>query len=157
MHSASHQLLSEKMQPGWQSNVRDRPHPQGYSNLLSCASTQSNLQPRIASVHGLSRIPLLNSDARILSLHCELLAYLVAVAQIQKCKNRLSCWSEQNHLPNWQKGACTTFSLVPSSAAAECMISLLQVATSASQGSMLDDNLEDILAIKFNRGRRALQ
>ena len=124
---------------------------------IFCPVQAHNLQPGIASVDQLRRIPMLNSDAHILSLKDELPAYLVAVAQVQKCENRLSWWSEQNHLPNWQKAARIVFSLVPSSAAAERVFSLLQAATSPSQGSLLDDNLEAMLTIQFNRGRQALQ
>ena len=50
---------------------------------IFCPVQVHNLQPRIASVDQLCRIPLLNSDAPILSVKGELPANLVAVTQVQ--------------------------------------------------------------------------
>lgn len=123
---------------------------------IFCPIQARKLQPNLGCIEELRRVPVLDNDDFIQALKDELPAYLVAVADLQQCADRLQWWNDQNSLPGWQKAARLVFTLVPSSAAAERVFSLLQAAASASQSSMLDDHLEAMLCLQFNRGRKAL-
>ena len=121
-----------------------------------CPKRARQLRPTAASLEELRRIPILDDDATIRALQDELPAYLVAAEDVVACESRLKWWQDHEELPRWQAAARVIFSMSPSSAAAERVFSLLQAAVSSRQESMLEDQIEAMVKLQFNRGRKAL-
>ena len=124
---------------------------------IFCPAAARKIQLQLQHVDQLRLLPALNDDAIIQGLKDELAAYITAAADQETCPNRLLWWKEQSQIPKWQDAAKFVFALVPSSAAAERVFSLLEAATSSRQGRLLQDQLEVMLQLQYNRGRQALQ
>eukprot|EP00117_Sycon_ciliatum_P031367 scpid29669/ scgid24548/ len=119
---------------------------------LFCPLRVRKLQPGLNHVDELRLLPALDSDDTIQHLKNELPSLLVAVEDIEECPpNRLQWWCEQEKLPEWKKAARAVFCLAPSSAAAERVFSLLKASTADSQASLLEDHLEIMLLLQYNR------
>lgn len=106
-------------------------------------------------VEALRALPCLDQDATINALMEELPVYLVAAtnAVIDGETSRLKWWKRQVRLPTWQRVAMIVFTLLPSSAPAERVFSLLQASIGQLQGNMLSDQIEASLMLQYNRGK----
>ena len=112
------------------------------------------LQPDLHQVDQLRLLLALDDDRTIQDLKDELPAFLVAAGNVEVCTDRLAWWKDQHHLPAWQKAATMVFCLVPSSAAAERVFSLLQAAVSDRQSRLIEDQIEVMLQLQYNRGQK---
>ena len=105
----------------------------------------------------LRHVPLLAEDATIHELQEELQAYLAAAqdAIIDEEHPRLAWWKAHDNLPAWQNVARAVYSMLPSSAHADRMFSLLQASTSSQQQPVLAHHLDTSLMLQYDRVRQA--
>lgn len=110
------------------------------------------------STTGLRILPVLDSDEIMEQPVEELPAYIVAAedAQVDDDFPRLKWWEQQTRLPGRQQATKMLFSLLPSSAPAERVFSLLDATVSSRQACLLEDHLEATLALQYNCGRKAM-
>ena len=120
---------------------------------LFCPLAVRRLQPDLNHIDELRLLPTLDDDVIVQGLKDELPALLVSAANMQACSSRLRWWREQEKLPYWQSAAKVVFCLVPSSAAAERVFSLLQAVTTDSQARLFSDHLEAMLQLQYNRSQ----
>ena len=108
----------------------------------------------LRQVEALRALPWLDQDATINALMEELPVYLVAAtnAVLDGETSRLKWWKRQVRLPTWQHVAMVVFTLLPSSAPAERVFSLLQASIGHLQGNMLSDQIEASLMLQYNCG-----
>ena len=111
-----------------------------------------NLIPN--SIDDLLSLPALDHEETIRLLNTELPIYLVAARKAGPVddETQLHWWKKQTRLPTWQLAAKAVFSLLPSSAQAERVFSLLKAHTSHLQTKTLEAPLETALMLQFNSG-----
>ena len=111
-----------------------------------------NLVPN--RIDDLRRLPALGHDETIRQLKTELPIYLVAAREAGPAdgETQLQWWKKQTRLPTWQLAANAVFSLLPSSAPAERVFSLLKAHTNHLQTHTLEDHLETAVMLQFNSG-----
>ena len=111
-----------------------------------------NLVPN--RIDDLRRLPAWDHDETIRQLKTELPIYLVAAREAGPAdsETQLQWWRKQTRLPTWQLAAKAVFSLVPSSAPAERVFSLLKAHTNHLQTHTLENHLETALMLQFNSG-----
>eukprot|EP00117_Sycon_ciliatum_P017802 scpid51839/ scgid16655/ len=122
---------------------------------MLCPKKAFNLNISRESVEQLRHVPLLADNAIIHELREELPAYLAAAqdAVIDEEHSGLARWKVHGNLPASQNAARVVYSMLPSSASAERVFSLLQATTSSQQQRLLADHLEASLMLQYNRGR----
>ena len=122
-----------------------------------CPVQATELRLSVQDVEGLRILPVLDNDDTIAQLQEELPAYLVAAAEavIDDASTRLQWWKRQKRIPGWQAAARIAFSLLPSSAPAERVFSLLSAAFNSQQHNLLEDHIETSLMLQYNRSRLA--
>ena len=103
----------------------------------------------------LRHVPLLAEDATIHELQEELPAYLAAAqdAIIDEEHPHLAWWEAHSNFPAWQNAARAVYSMLPSSAPAGCVFSLLQAHTSSQQQPVQADHLDTSLMLPYDRAR----
>ena len=111
------------------------------------------MQLVLQHVDGLRVLPALDNNITINRLKDELPAYIAAAEDvvINDDHSRLQWWKEQGMLPAWQSAAKLVFAMLPSSAPAERVFSLMQASISRLQRRMLNDQLEVSLMLQYNR------
>ena len=126
---------------------------------IVCPSQARQLRLTANDVTALRILPALDDDGTITQLIEELPAYVVAAADavIDADSSRLDWWRNQTRLPGWSRVARIVYALLPSSAPAERVFSLLEAAVNKRQASLLGDHLEASLMLQYNRGRLALE
>lgn len=122
---------------------------------IVCPVQARQIDVGLEQVDALRVLPCLDEDDVITALQEELPAYLVAAADavIDKERTRLMWWKQQTKLPTWQHVAKIIFALLPSSAPAERVFSLLQASFNDLQGTILADQVEASLMLQYNRSR----
>ena len=122
---------------------------------MLCPKKAFSLNISRESVEQLRHVPLLAEDANIHEFQEELPAYLVAAqdAIIDEEHPRLAWWKAHDNLPAWQNAARAVYSMLPSSAPAERVFSLLQASTSSQQQWVLADHLDTSLMLQYDRAR----
>lgn len=120
---------------------------------ILCPQQARQMRPGLQHVDSLRVLPALDHDPIINNLKEELPVYLAAAEDvvIDAEHSRLQWWKEQVKLPAWQSAAKLVFALLPSSAPAERVFSLMQASISHLQRRMLNDQLEISLMLQYNR------
>lgn len=120
---------------------------------LFCPEQAATLRPTAEDIADLRVLPALNDDALITQLQEELPVYLTAAGDVVIDANttRLQWWKRQTRLPCWQKAAKIAFCLLPSSAPAERVFSLMSAAIGDQQHSFLEDHIQTMLMLQYNR------
>lgn len=95
---------------------------------MLCPKKAMELHVSRDQVETLRRVPQLDDDEKIRKLQDELPAYLAAAEDtvISPDNTRLQWWQYQKNIPAWQDAARIVFSMLPSSAPAERVFSLLE-------------------------------
>ena len=123
---------------------------------MLCPQMAFSLNISRESVEQLRHVPLLAVDATIHELQKELPAYLAAAqyAIIDEEHPHLAWWKAHSNLPAWQNAVRAVYSMLPSSAPAESVFSLLQAnGTSSQQQRVLADHLDTSLMLQYDRAR----
>ena len=119
---------------------------------ILCPVQARQMHVGLEEVNALRALPCLDNDETITNLQEELPIYLAAADDVVLGTNgRLKWWQQQDRLPHWQQLARIVFALLPSSAPAERVFSLLQASTSNQQGQRLSDQIEATLMLQYNR------
>ena len=122
---------------------------------MLCYQMAFSLNISRESVEQLRHVPLLAEDAIIHELQEDLPAYLAAAqdAIIDEEHPHLAWWKAHNNLPAWQNAARAVYSMLPSSAPAESVFSLLQANSSSQQQWVQADHLDSPLMLQYDRAR----
>lgn len=122
---------------------------------IVCPVQARQLQIGLNEVEALRVLQCVDDDDTIARLCEELPIYLTAAADatLDAGSTRLKWWQEQTRLPNWQRLAKIVFAILPSSAPAERVFSLLQASSTKQQGHRLVDQLEASLMLQYNQRR----
>ena len=120
---------------------------------ILCPQQARQMQLVIQHVDGLRVLPALDNAITINRLKEKLPAYVAAAEDvvINDDHSRLQWWKEQGMLPAWQSAAKLVFAMLPSSAPAERVFSLMQASISHLQRRMLNGQLEVSLMVQYNR------
>ena len=117
---------------------------------MLCPKKAFSLNISRESVEQLRHVPPLAEDATIHELQEEHPTYLAAAqhAIIDEEHPRLAWQKAHGNLPAWQNAARAVYSMLPSSAPAERVFSLLQASTSSQQQRVLADHLDTSLTLQ---------
>ena len=119
---------------------------------ILCPVQARQMHVGLEEVNALRALPCLDNDDTITNFQEELPIYLAAADDaVLGTNGRLKWWQQQDRLPHWQQLARIVFALLPSSAPAERVFSLLQASTSNQQGQRLSDQVEATLMLQYNR------
>ena len=120
---------------------------------ILCTQQARQMQLVLQHVDGLRVLPSLDNDITINRLKDELPAYIAAAEDvvINDGHSRLQWWKEQGMLLAWQSAAKLVFAMLPSSAPAERVFSLMQASITRLQRHMLNNQLEVSLMLQYNR------
>ena len=106
-------------------------------------------KPSASAVDDLKIIPFLNKPALLDGLKQELAAYIAKAADVSVNTETLSCHASD--LPNWSSAVRKVALIQPSSAAAECVFSLLSCSFGPQQDLTLQDYIECSLMLQYNK------
>ena len=107
------------------------------------------LHPDASSVDTLRAFPFLRNAALLTDMKSELPMYLASASDVATGINPLAWWKQRSSdLPNW---ASIVLLILPSSAEAERVLSLLACSFGANQGCTLQDYIEVSLMLQYNR------
>ena len=110
------------------------------------------LKPSSTDIDELKVLPFLNSSETLEGLKSELPSYISKSDGVSTEFDKLAWWkSHQHELPNWSKACKTALLTQPSSAAAECVFSLLNNSFKESQARALEDYIETSIMLQYNR------
>ena len=95
------------------------------------------------TVDELTSFPFLNNPTALANLKAELHKYMTAVEELDPNVDILEWWKRhEQDLPYWSSAMKDVLLVQPSSAASECVFSLLQNSFKAQQSTSLEDYIE---------------
>ena len=117
---------------------------------LFSPSKVHEMQPNSALVDSLVAFPFLSSS--VAALKGELPQYVAAAEDVSPTHDPLEFWKEhKDTLPAWTAAARQVLLAQPSSAASECVFSLLTNSFGERQQSSLQDYIEASMMLQYNK------
>ena len=109
------------------------------------------LRPSSSDIDNLRVFPMLNNDAVIDELKCELPRYMAVADDVSVEVEKMGWWkSHQSELPKWSNACKMALLVQPSSAAAERVFSLLSNSFKVQQYHSLEDYIEVSIMLQYS-------